>query len=65
MLFTGEAISADEALQHGLISEIVTEDKLESRVDEIAELINSNSKSVISLGMINFFSKILQLTYSI
>ena len=51
MLFTGEAINAEEALKHGLISEIVKEDKLESRVDEIAELINLNSKAVIALGI--------------
>lgn len=52
MLFTGEAINAEEALKHGLVSEIVPEDKLESRVDDIAELINSNSKAVIALGKI-------------
>ena len=51
MLFTGEAIKTEEALKHGLISEIVKEDKLESRVDEIAELINLNSKAVIALGI--------------
>ena len=45
------SINAEEALKHGLISEIVKEDKLESRVDEIAELINLNSKAVIALGI--------------
>ena len=50
MLFTGEPISAEEALKHGLVSEVVPSDKLESRVDEIAEQINSNSKAVLALG---------------
>jgi enoyl-CoA hydratase/carnithine racemase len=51
MLFTGEAINAEEALKHGLVSEISPAEKLEDRVDEIASQINSNSKSVIALGI--------------
>ncbi len=51
MLLTGDAISSDEALKHGLISEVVAADKLESRVNELAEKINSNSKPIIALGI--------------
>lgn len=52
MLLTGDAINAEEALKYGLVSEVVAGDKLEERVDEIAQKINSNSKPIIALGMV-------------
>ena len=50
MLFTGEAIKADEALMHGLVTELVDKDKLEERVNEIAKQISSNSRYIVTLG---------------
>jgi enoyl-CoA hydratase len=37
MLFTGRAITADEALRHGMVNEVVPRDRLESRTLELAE----------------------------
>ncbi|MFP5487379.1 MAG: enoyl-CoA hydratase [Acidimicrobiia bacterium] len=37
MLFTGRAITADEAHRHGMVNEVVPLDRLESRTLEIAE----------------------------
>ena len=37
MLFTGRAITSDEALRHGMVNEVVPRDQLESRTLELAE----------------------------
>lgn len=50
MLFTGEPITADQALVHGLVSEIVEEEKLEERVNQLAKQIVANSRHVVELG---------------
>ena len=50
MLFTGEAISSEEALRYGLVSEIVQSEKLEQRVNQLANLIASNSRFIVALG---------------
>ncbi len=56
MLFTGEPLNALEALQCGLISELVQIDneskidQLEKRVIEIAKQIASNSRYIVALG---------------
>ncbi|KAF6035067.1 ECHDC3 [Bugula neritina] len=54
MLFTGEPISAQEALLYGLISRVTPEDKLEATTLSIAQKICSKSKPVISLGKAAF-----------
>ena len=48
MLFTGESISAEQALEHGIISELVKSGSVEARVNEIAKLIVANSKQMVS-----------------
>lgn len=58
MLFTGEAIKADEALLHGLVSEIVEPEKLELRVNEISKSISLNSRPVLKLGKKGFYEHI-------
>ena len=60
MLFTGEAVSAKEALQCGLVSEIVDGDleALEKRVLQIARLIEANPKAVVALGKKSFYEQI-------
>lgn len=62
MLFTGEPIFANEALQHGLITEIVNIDNdpnaLTKRVDHLCSLIKANSKPVIEMGKACFYQQI-------
>ena len=63
MLFTGEPISANQALQHGLISEVVEVDEndnnsLANRVDEIGLQIAANSKHIVALGKKAFYQQI-------
>jgi enoyl-CoA hydratase/carnithine racemase len=50
MLFTGEAISAKEAYQHGLVSRVVGENDLERETDKIAQQICEHSRSVVAIG---------------
>ncbi len=64
MLFTGEPINAKEALQQGLISEMVSsegdcsEKALEMRVNQVCEVIAANSRFIISLGKKAFYEQI-------
>ncbi|XP_067936410.1 enoyl-CoA hydratase domain-containing protein 3, mitochondrial-like [Watersipora subatra] len=54
MLFTGEPISAQEALLYGLVSRVTPEDKLEDTTLSIAAKIASKSRPVISMGKATF-----------
>ncbi|XP_067391071.1 enoyl-CoA hydratase domain-containing protein 3, mitochondrial [Emydura macquarii macquarii] len=55
MLFTGEPISAQDALLHGLLSRVVPEDKLEEETMKIAHKICETSRSVVALGKATFY----------
>nr|XP_005305093.1 enoyl-CoA hydratase domain-containing protein 3, mitochondrial [Chrysemys picta bellii] len=57
MLFTGEPISAHDALLHGLISRVVPEDKLEEETMNIARKICETSRSVVALGKATFYKQ--------
>ncbi|XP_024066624.2 enoyl-CoA hydratase domain-containing protein 3, mitochondrial [Terrapene carolina triunguis] len=57
MLFTGEPISAHDALLHGLISRVVPEDKLEEETMKIARKICETSWSVVALGKATFYKQ--------
>ncbi|KAL5015145.1 hypothetical protein ScPMuIL_009415 [Solemya velum] len=57
MLFTGEPISAHDALLHGLISKVVPEDKVEEETMRIASKICQTSKSVVALGKHTFYAQ--------
>ena len=46
-----------EALQHGLLSKVVSEDKLEQEVNAIANKIVSLSQPVVALGKTCFYSQ--------
>ncbi|XP_033108414.1 enoyl-CoA hydratase domain-containing protein 3, mitochondrial-like isoform X2 [Anneissia japonica] len=50
MLFTGEPITADVALRHGLVSRVVSEAQLEEQTMNIAKKICQASRSVTALG---------------
>ncbi|KAM9277427.1 LOW QUALITY PROTEIN: enoyl-CoA hydratase domain-containing protein 3, mitochondrial [Cariama cristata] len=60
MLFTGEPLSAQEALMHGLVSKVVPEDKLEEETMKISHKICESSKSVLALGKATFYRQMTQ-----
>lgn len=57
MLFTGYPISAQDALLHGLVSKVVSEDKLEETTMKIAKRICETSRSVVALGKATFYAQ--------
>ncbi|KAM5170697.1 enoyl-CoA hydratase domain-containing protein 3, mitochondrial isoform 2-T2 [Mantella aurantiaca] len=60
MLFTGEPISAHDALLHGLVSKVVPEENLETETLRIASKICQASRSVVALGKATFYKQISQ-----
>ncbi|KAM5338983.1 enoyl-CoA hydratase domain-containing protein 3, mitochondrial [Glossophaga mutica] len=60
MLFTGDPISAQEALLHGLLSRVVPEEQLEEETMRIARKIASLSRPVVSLGKAAFYKQVHQ-----
>lgn len=58
MLLTAEPISAQEALQHGLLNRVVPDEELESTTLSIAKRISSFSKPVVGLGKKCFYEQI-------
>jgi enoyl-CoA hydratase/carnithine racemase len=58
MLLTGRPISAQEALDFGLISRIVAADELETQVAELATQIASASAHTLALGKAAFYRQI-------
>lgn len=58
MLFTGEPISAQEAYTHGIVSDVVNNDSLEKRVNQIGKLIEANSRPIVALGKKCFYKQI-------
>ncbi|XP_055283521.1 enoyl-CoA hydratase domain-containing protein 3, mitochondrial [Moschus berezovskii] len=60
MLFTGEPISAQEALLHGLLSRVVPEERLEEETMRIARKVASLSRPVLSLGKATFYRQLAQ-----
>ncbi|XP_042191397.1 enoyl-CoA hydratase domain-containing protein 3, mitochondrial [Callorhinchus milii] len=55
MLFTGESISAHEALLHGLVSRVVPREQVEAETLRIAHRICGTSRSVMALGKATFY----------
>ncbi|XP_015279514.1 PREDICTED: enoyl-CoA hydratase domain-containing protein 3, mitochondrial [Gekko japonicus] len=60
MLFTGEPITAREALLHGLVSRVVPAEKLEDETLRIARKICESSRSVLALGKAAFYKQMAQ-----
>ena len=58
MLLTGRPISAQEALEFGLISRIAPADELEEQVTELAGQIASASSHTLALGKAAFYQQI-------
>ncbi|XP_060101924.1 enoyl-CoA hydratase domain-containing protein 3, mitochondrial [Heteronotia binoei] len=60
MLFTGEPLTAREALLHGLVSRVVPAEKLEDETLRIARKICESSRSVLALGKVTFYKQMAQ-----
>ena len=58
MLFTGETITADTALQWGLINRAVAAAELDAEVNKFAATIASKSRAVLALGKAAFYRQI-------
>jgi len=58
MLFTGEPITAQDALLHGPVSHVVPEDNLEEETMEISSKICNSSSAFIGLGKALFYQQI-------
>lgn len=58
MLLTGEAVSAEEALGHGLVSHVVSDEDLDQVVDVLAAKLASKSAPVVSLGKAAFYRQL-------
>uniref|UniRef100_A0A182PUJ4 Enoyl-CoA hydratase domain-containing protein 3, mitochondrial n=1 Tax=Anopheles epiroticus TaxID=199890 RepID=A0A182PUJ4_9DIPT len=58
MLFTGLPITANEALQAGLVSKVVPQADLNDEVSKICRAIASKSRAVITLGKTFFYKQI-------
>lgn len=55
MLFTGELITADQALALGLVNRVVEADQLDAAVDELAQSILAHSQAAIAAGKRVFY----------
>ncbi|XP_030635180.1 enoyl-CoA hydratase domain-containing protein 3, mitochondrial [Chanos chanos] len=60
MLFTGQPISAQDALLHGLVSKVVSEDRLEEETLAIAQRVCESSRPVVALGKATFHRQMAQ-----
>ncbi|KAM4569166.1 enoyl-CoA hydratase domain-containing protein 3, mitochondrial [Odontesthes bonariensis] len=60
MLFTGNPISANDALLHGLISKVVPEERLEEETLGIAQRVCKASRPVVALGKATFQRQMAQ-----
>jgi enoyl-CoA hydratase/carnithine racemase len=58
MLLTGDPVSAQQAWQMGLVSDVVADDALESATMELAEKIAAKSASTIKIGKEAFYRQI-------
>lgn len=61
LLFTGNLMSADEALAHGLVNKVVPLDELEKATEELLADITKQSLNIIELGKRQFYEQ-LQMT---
>ncbi|XP_041731489.1 enoyl-CoA hydratase domain-containing protein 3, mitochondrial isoform X1 [Coregonus clupeaformis] len=60
MLFTGNPISAQDALLHGLVSKVVPEERLEEETLAIARRVCQASRPVVALGKATFHRQMAQ-----
>lgn len=60
MLFTGAPITARDALLHGLVSRVVSEERLEEETLAIAQRVCQASRPVVALGKATFYRQMAQ-----
>lgn len=58
MLLTGDPITADEAVAHGLVSDVVPDDQLTDAVDALARQISSASAATVTIGKRAFYDQL-------
>ena len=58
MLFTGEFISAEEALEAGLVNRVASPDGLDDAVGELAGAISAKSAAAIAAGKRVFYAQL-------
>lgn len=58
MLFTGDPITAQEALVHGLVNKVVVPEELEEATQKLAATIAGNSRSAIAAGKQAFYRQL-------
>ena len=58
MLFTGDLISAEDALALGLVNRVVEPDQLDAAVDELAQSILAHSQAAIAAGKRVFYQQL-------
>jgi enoyl-CoA hydratase/carnithine racemase len=58
MLFTGDFISAEDALAHGLVNRVVPLDQLDQAVEELANAITRHSSHTLAIGKRSFYQQL-------
>ena len=58
MLFTGDFISAANALEWGLVNRVVAEDRLMKAVHELADALKSKPREILALGKALFYRQL-------
>ncbi|NSL52525.1 enoyl-CoA hydratase-related protein [Calidifontibacillus erzurumensis] len=58
LLFTGNFMSAEEALQHGLVNRVVPPEQLDEETEKLAKEITKQSLNIIELGKRQFYQQI-------
>ncbi|ATY84246.1 enoyl-CoA hydratase [Kyrpidia spormannii] len=58
MLFTGDFISAEEALLHGLVNRVVPPEELDAAVEELADRVARHSLSTLEIGKRMFYKQL-------
>lgn len=58
LLFTGNFMSAEEALQHGLVNKVVPAELLNEETEKLAKHVTKQSLNIIELGKRQFYQQI-------
>lgn len=58
LLFTGNFMSAEEALQHGLVNKVVPAEILDEETEKLAKAVTKQSLNIIELGKRQFYQQI-------
>lgn len=58
LLFTGNFMSAEEALQHGLVNKVVPSELLDEVVEKLAKDVTKQSLNIIELGKRQFYQQL-------